>query len=485
MADMALADSLQKKGTPITSLYERTTTRDETTLPDEIHISLPCFAIPLYGPLVKPCNDVTVGVAGLDITTPFGTKHIPGAKHLRQDIEYFNAEFSTFFQWIALALVEVVLPSFLFLYVTILVVMPSQRQAFKAKLKKLASHTDPSEEHELTPEEKEMEEKKKWDPESENFGAPGNIFRILAVMHPGHIGWVAWGKYVIQGVCCAYMQLFLPVKIVTTILHQWDFDGLKSPIWWIMDGYTFIFSFVALGNLCHVFASKCQASIAESAKVAEHLIAYDVPEETKHDRRLAAEKAAQAKIAASKTDSLTRPLIQEAPTLLGARSHVGGLPYLTLPLHEADAELASLKTQAENSFPWPSDRFIELNETFWLMLDLVINVAMGITLMLAFFLKVATFTGDMAHIAVVSVSLYFVFDLDNKIMQAHPKMKNKYRRLVVRQSTMTGKSPHWITVIYAIANTVIEILKVFGLLMIAIVSWKSLDGRTVIGRWAF
>merc|ERR1719511_240768 len=98
------------------------------------------------------------------------------------------------------------------------------------------------------------------DPKSENFICPGNIYRLLAVLHPGILGWVAWFKLGFKALICAYMQLYLPFTFIRGTLAEWHLKGIKSPIWFMNEAFTFATMFAALASVCNLFQNKCANS---------------------------------------------------------------------------------------------------------------------------------------------------------------------------------------------------------------------------------
>merc|ERR1711957_179051 len=118
---------------------------------------------------------------------------------------------------------------------------------------------------------------------------------------------------------------------------------------------------------------------------------------------------------------------------------------------------------------------IELNEKLWVISALLVEILMSFGLVACLFVKVATFTGDMADIAIVTVSLYFVADLDQKVLEASPGLKKKYGKMVLKQTVRNESNPKWI---YRLANFFIHILQMsvnLGIAFICLFAWKGVD----------
>mmetsp|Transcript_11668 Transcript_11668/g.17517 ORF Transcript_11668/g.17517 Transcript_11668/m.17517 type:complete len:109 (+) Transcript_11668:1-327(+) len=105
---------------------------------------------------------------------------------------------------------------------------------------------------------------------------------------------------------------------------------------------------------------------------------------------------------------------------------------------------------------------------------------MSILLFLAMFLKIATFTGAVDDVSLVAVSLYFIFELDGKVMDSDPKLRPSYRRAVLRQTIEKPYKPTWLLVIAGMCKSFMEHLTPLGLGMIILISWKS-DSFTIGG----
>lgn len=124
---------------------------------------------------------------------------------------------------------------------------------------------------------------------------------------------------------------------------------------------------------------------------------------------------------------------------------------------------------------------VMVNEYVWCTFSMVMNISMSVMLQLVMFLKVATFTGTMESVAVVAISLYFVFDLDTKVMEIDPKLKPKYRRQVVAQTVERDYKPMWLMKMAAVAIALVRATVPFGLLGIVLFSWRHRETGMVIG----
>lgn len=115
------------------------------------------------------------------------------------------------------------------------------------------------------------------DPMSPHFIAPGNIYRLLAVLHPGLIGFQAWFGYAFRGFICGYMQFYLPFNVITNVLTTWECVGIKSPLWFLANLTTFAAMATALGSLSSMFAGKCSKHVLHGAEANMYILSHYNP----------------------------------------------------------------------------------------------------------------------------------------------------------------------------------------------------------------
>jgi len=409
-------------------------------------ITVPCMKFGIFGhtlfDLVEPCGNVTIPPEGLDFTTTFGEYHVPGGDAIVGELEQVDNAFSKYTAYaVAVCLT---------LYGLYCLSVPSTRRNFIKSVKEATSGklSVDEEDQMASPEEREQEEKDKLDPNSDKFICPGNIYRLITVMHPGEVGVVQWGSYVMKAAICAYMQFYLPINILMAVFKQWQFNSIKSPFYFIYNAGSFATQFAALGSVCTLFANKCASVIEKDASAFYYLLSHDEPEGN-------AEVEAAPASGASKVDPL---LAKSDPKAAAAAAAMSKLPKIEVP-------------------QWLLTR----HEQFWGFLNMLISCVSAVLLMLAMFMKVATFTGDIMNIAVIAVSLYIVFDLDDKVMDSDPKLRPRYRRTVLKQTELLEKDPLWIKRMASFTVFWIKASIPLGLLMIVLVSWKSTSNGLVIG----
>lgn len=194
-------------------------------------------------------------------------------------------------------------------------------------------------------------------PTSADFIAPGNIYRVCAVLTPDHgVSPFLWMKWAAQALVVAYMQLTVPIQILVLDLTKWECTGVKTPLWFIYNPMV-VAAFTSLFSLFHAFAGKCVASISDGARANYFIVANFCQEDDKYRRM----------------------------------------------------------------------------SKFYCTFSLFMNVMSSLTLQCCMFVKVSTYSGDMGDAALCAIALYFVFDLDDKVMQANPGLRDRYRRAVISE----------------------------------------------------
>jgi len=395
-------------------------------------VQIPCLRRPTLPSfhmvqMIKPCGNISVGLHTVEIETPFGTQYLPGANDIKPEVEQTEEFMSRYTVYIVIALAII----YAIHKITV------DRKAMMTSLADMrAGRLD--DDDDMTEDEKAEEKKQQMDPNSEDFIAPGNIYRCLACFHPGLIGYGAWISMAFKGLVSAYMQLYLPKKIIFAILSDWKVLGVKSPLWFLSHMTVFVSMMAALLSLCNMFAGKCAMNIMVGAQANFYIMS----------RRRDPNKA-----------SSPAPVAEDVQYQAVATS-----PRAVAPLPKP-----------------PPQWFIMGNEYFWCCLSMFVNVGMSFMLQMAMFLKVATFNGKIEHVAVVAVSLYFVFELDKKILEADPKLRAKYRKEVLEMTVLREYQPTWINSLVLIATALLKATVPIGLLVIVLLSWKNADGGVVIG----
>eukprot|EP00929_Paragymnodinium_shiwhaense_P074073 TRINITY_DN3788_c0_g1_i3.p1 TRINITY_DN3788_c0_g1~~TRINITY_DN3788_c0_g1_i3.p1 ORF type:complete len:524 (+),score=87.43 TRINITY_DN3788_c0_g1_i3:68-1639(+) len=367
-----------------------------------INVSVPCLGWYAYksdhhnigyGGLLSPCGTILVGPDGQDIAHPFGSFHIPGKDGLHAWAESVDQSFA---HWIWAAFVfllvsDIVWHAVFYFYPAI------QPDFFDEINDLLAGRLSPPDSF-LTPEEVADWKAARMEYDSGDFVARGNIFRVLAVFEPRdpNVGWYRWSQYVIRGVLCAWMQLYLPYSMISEILGAWTFRGPKSIFWLSANFGQFLVMFVALGELASVFFGMAKKNFIKGAKANNFILSHHNPY-----------RGAKAY---SEVDGSGSP-----------NASLGDLRSLVL-VERPDWALG--------------DKLFRAQQYFWCILSMTINFSMSLVLPLVFLLRAATYTGDATSIAIELTSLYFVFDLDTKIMDSDSGLEVRFRYVIKRQKAM-------------------------------------------------
>lgn len=247
-------------------------------------------------------------------------------------------------------------------------------------------------------------------PNSQSFIAPGNIYRVLAVLTPDHgVSTFVWARWASQATIVAYMQFSVPMQILAHDLTKWECTGVKTPLWFVYNPMV-MSAFASLFSLFHAFAGKCVCSISDGARANYFIIA---------------------------------------------------------------------------NFCQPDDQYRLLSKLACCF-SLFMNVMSSMLLQACMFVKVSTYSGDMGDAALCAIALYFVFDLDDKVMQANPGLRDRYRRAVIKEirksmadrdadgrTKTRGEQPQWLLYAGGIMCVFVSALTPIYLYLIFFLAWRN------------
>jgi len=430
-----------------------------------------------------PCGNISLPHGGLTLTSKTrvgnfpGDIHLPGPGHVKPALEHFQEAFSEYtaaFCGFGIAL-----------WFWSKVASADQRQRLANEFQdwrqgvvkyhesKCDDGQDPDDPEVLKDRAAEIADR--MDPKSDNFIAPGNIYRVLAVLHPSRIGWHQWLSIAGKALVCAYMQAYMPAKIIWEVFAEWTCIGIKSPLWFINDGVAFMTMFASLGALCNIFQGRCSKEIKVGAEANYYILTHYEPEAPVGSER------AQYTLLDTLRAVAARPEDAEAPRARSLLRDMGASPTAPpqqnalSPFHEGvtftppDTRRAQPSGGLESSdphhahsgpdsafhaapsgyshvsqghdrrssaFPTPAvpAQFIRTSELLWCWLSISLNIAMCLLLQVAMILKLSTFIGHIDDVAIEAVALYFIFDLDTKILESDGYLRLLYRRNVVKRT---------------------------------------------------
>jgi len=432
--------------------------------PEAINITIPCT----LG--ADPCGVVLLNATGeLKVKTWVGVRVIKGYKESAEELKTVK----TCFAWITIS-VSVALC--LLYFVFILVNENRRQQLVDAILCMILGKMDDDAAvddfaDELPPERREKE----LDPDHPQFIAPGNIYRVLAVLHPGHIGWFKWFHFIGQAFVVAYMQLYLPLGIVNDLFEDWEMNSVKSPLWFVEHGFTFLTQFGALASVLGIFSGLCETTIRTGCKANYYILSHVEPV------RPPLSKAEEEEM----TSFLPRVTpVSKAALVLSAFSsapekQAEDVAFRTLPFGgkklARSAKRAMETGDITEAVPRPimDPRFVKINAGFWVSISMFMNITMTLLLQLVMILKVATYHEKIQDVALVCVSLYFIFDLDDKVMETTPGLKVRYGHAVQKLTMHQFFDPSWMYRVGMSAIYFSRRLTMVGLWVIIVVGWKS------------
>ena len=485
-------------------------------------VRVPCYL------MVKPCGDVLIPSDGLNFTFPFGRWEAMGSKSATAAVRQTEHAFSQYTLYAATLLGGYF-------------ILQDLRDLWKQRQKAIASAAAPagvarapSREDlrlkygmvEISDDEEEDDLKTarqvRMDIGAADFLGHGNIFRVLAVLHPiplprgdtkrmpkGHLTLMKWIGFAMEAAVCAFMQVNLPLQILTDTLSKWELNGVKSPLWFIANLAFFATTFATLASICNIFRGRVEGYICRGAEANYYILTHRAAatSEERQVVRLLGEKEPERKeFTASdmaemepmlaKTDAESAmpssPLIPQLSLLSQAWQAAkyflswqfsctccGKVGYSAMGDAAVAAELNELLSSSRDVI----SIILRVNEVFWCSLSQLMSVVISLLLLACMFVKVATYTGDIGNIALVAVSLYFIFDLEERLFEAHPKLRTSYRaalkqQVILRQPRLPARA-----MLQAAIGSLwlCRFVAPFGIYGIAAVAWKNTKTGFVIG----
>jgi hypothetical protein len=438
-----------------------------------VQLSIPCLSVFVYnspeyeitsGGLLQPCGIITVNeTTGRDISWPFGTFHIPDARGVRdwcQGVDDTFAHFTLYFLFLFFVCDLIWYGLFYF--------FPSLQPDYFDDVKDLwAGRLSPPDSF-LTPEEVEDWKNARAEYDSEDFIAKGNIYRALALFEPRdpNVGWYRWSQYVLRAVICAWMQLYIPYTIISQTLDTWTFRGPKSIFWLGTNFGSFVAMFVALAELAIVFSARTSSHLIKGAKANNFILSHYNPTRG----NMSSVPTPQKPATSTSTPMADRePLVgeQQTPVLLG--NVIGGLEVTLQPDWALD------------------DRLFRYQQFFWCSVSMTCTFLVCIMLPTAFLLKAATYTGNVESIAVELTALYFIYDLDSRVMESDPQTDLRFRYVIKRQRRQgmrpEEQHPKKMRRCVGIAKLFLDFSLKYIILVALSTSWES--GGRIIGGHTF
>ncbi|CAJ1407980.1 unnamed protein product, partial [Effrenium voratum] len=251
------------------------------------------FEIPCYL-MIHPCGEVRIPPEGLNFSFPFGSWYAMGSDSVVSTIRQTEHAFSQYTLYFALATAAV------FLYQDIRSGMQERPGVEEAKAKKqlgprsrsdlklkygLVELSDSEDEEHIA-----EERTSRLDINAADYLAKGNIYRVLAALHPiplvrtnftttpkSLMSTSRWTGLVGKSIICAFMQLYLPWRILCGVYAEWQWDGTKSPLWFMANAYLFTTMFASLASLCNIFRCKAEKQVVEDSEANYFLLVHRRP----------------------------------------------------------------------------------------------------------------------------------------------------------------------------------------------------------------
>lgn len=381
---------------------------------------------------VEPCGDVSVPPGGLQVQTPFGALWVAGKGSCGEELEapapadYMQGVYLCF------ALVGV--------FALAMLASPGQRHDLRRHVSVVVAGEASSHPAETDDESDGGERHAEQHDAASAAIAAGGIYQALAVLHPGVIGYFRWSRICARGWLCLAMQLYIPSSMLSQVLAEWEFHYLKSPIWFLTNAWDFLTVVIGLGMLYNLFASRC----------IEHLLSS-----------------------------------VEATSYILARKHIGVL--------QSGLDRKDQRTKDEDIqglvllILEPSIEFgARANALLWSCLSMGTSLYAAVLLQATLLLRIATFTGSVEHVILVAVTLYFVLDVDRRMLDSDPRLRRSYHKHISSlelegEDAQEARHPSCIVRLVAFLALVLRCVMPLALLAAALTAWRQRGSGQVVG----
>lgn len=151
----------------------------------------------------------------------------------------------------------------------------------------------------------------------------------------------------------------------------------------------------------------------------------------------------------------------------------------------AKEENQEVKTHAENALeniksydPDPDDDvnsvFWRAWSMFWVSISLLINIVVATFLEVVVLIKIMVLTGSVDEVALIIMAVFFINELDEKVIKGAPAIKKMYWVQCFQQTKRRKDQPHWVRHVSAHGGVPLTYLMLYiGLVMMVTLSWKN------------
>jgi hypothetical protein len=391
--------------------------------PHSFSMPVSCYAF------ASPCGNLVLGDAPVDIRTPFGSFVLHGGNETRQDVEKIDKRFSEFIFWGCWAGAALVIAYYA---LNPKKVRTEWRNILEGKLTPVDEYAS---QQELLD---ELEKRK--NPTALYFIAPGNVYRLLAIMHPGVIGWHGYRVLAFQAMICSFMQFYLPFCFTKSVLTHWEVAGVKSPFWYMESPVEIMAMMGLIAALSLVMGGRIREHMVVGAEANFYILTHHKPSGEEELANMAADSS------------------------------------------EAGQGLSQARRRSKAAKV--DERFIDRNELFWCTASTLLDIVVSLLSQVIFIMEVGTCAiDDVEKIVTISIALIFIFEIDDKMMDIDPRNRTRYRREVLRSTEEddTDAQPVWIKSIAAIAVLVSWLVNIIGVLGYIFIRWRNRETGYEIG----
>jgi len=109
----------------------------------------------------------------------------------------------------------------------------------------------------------------------------------------------------------------------------------------------------------------------------------------------------------------------------------------------------------------------------WVSISLLITIVVATFLEVVVFLKIMVLTASVEEVTLIIMAMFFVNDLDEKVMKGQPHLRKLYWANCYEQSHFRKHKPNWILHLVKGAVPIIKIIQYLGLIGMVSIAWKD------------
>lgn len=150
-----------------------------------------------------------------------------------------------------------------------------------------------------------------------------------------------------------------------------------------------------------------------------------------------------------------------------------------------DAVTAALEEIQKNDDATPDEELSAAWRAWlvmWVSISLLVTIVCAVFLEVVVFIKIMVLSGSVEEVALIIMAVFFINDLDEKVMKGAPVMKKMYWITVRQQTQMRKFQPMWVKHVAANGGVpLVHLILYVGLGLMVTIAWKNRYTGAVVG----